>query len=420
MDAKRGFVPEDEKNFSPESLETMQTASRHVFYLINEGYDLKQAATFVGNHFLLSERQRLAIMRSLATKEQLADRKRKEIPLAELSGEEVWIDGFNTIITLEVLLSDSVLFSCMDGTIRDLAALRGTYRIIPETDGAVRALFDILRETKIRKANILLDEPVSNSGRLKALIADIGEDYPFELDIQILKDVDRALYEKEAVITSDSIILDHCRSWANPVSACLARRGRQGFRAWPYDLNDKKKSPREEHPPTCPSPGFSFSVAFFFFLTFLFPGFRFIQGCDVPLGDSQFLCFVTDFPVFGVGSLLPGKELRVLGGQLFYLRDLPDSLFIKCLLGRLVKGDFFTVRLEELFAVTGLPVGFVGGTRFGIVDDVLLQRRDLRQPLLRGPDGRKQLIAFCRFLQSYRLQLFQTVDLMIPEEQESF
>ena len=121
----------------------------------------------------------------------------------------------------------------------DLAALRGTYRIIPETDGAVRALFDILREVKIRKANILLDEPVSNSGRLKALIADIGESYPFELDIRILKDVDRALYEKEYVITSDSIILDHCRSWANPVSSCLARRGRQRLRVWSDDLNDK-------------------------------------------------------------------------------------------------------------------------------------------------------------------------------------
>ena len=145
----------------------------------------------------------------------------------------------DTIITLEVLLSDSVLFSCMDSTVRDLAALRGTYRIIPETDGAVRALFDILREVKIRKANILLDEPVSNSGRLKALIADIGESYPFELDIRILKDVDRALYEKEYVITSDSIILDHCRSWANPVSSCLARRGRQRLRVWSDDLNDK-------------------------------------------------------------------------------------------------------------------------------------------------------------------------------------
>ena len=59
MNAKRGFVPEDERNFSPSALETLRTASCHVSYLINEGYDLKQAATFVGNHFLFSERQRL-------------------------------------------------------------------------------------------------------------------------------------------------------------------------------------------------------------------------------------------------------------------------------------------------------------------------------------------------------------------------
>ena len=106
MDAKRGFVPEDERNFSQESIETLRTASLHICYLINEGYDLKQAATFVGNHFLLSERQRLAIMRSLASEKQLSVRKAKEISLTALSGKEVWIDGFNTIITLEVLLSD--------------------------------------------------------------------------------------------------------------------------------------------------------------------------------------------------------------------------------------------------------------------------------------------------------------------------
>ena len=138
MNAKRGYVPEDEKNFSQASLETMRTASRHIGYLINEGYDLKQASTFVGNHFLLSERQRLAIARSLATDEQLRNRRKKET--ADLADGEVWIDGFNTIITLEVMLSNSVLFDCMDGTIRDLAALRGTYRIIQETMDASRML----------------------------------------------------------------------------------------------------------------------------------------------------------------------------------------------------------------------------------------------------------------------------------------
>ena len=222
MDAKRGYVPEDERNFSAEALKIMKTASRHIFYLINEGYDLKQASTFVGNHFLLSERQRLAIMRSLATDIQLKERKVKQVPFSAISGNDVWIDGFNTIITLEVMLSDSVLLNCMDGTIRDLAALRGTYRLIPETSEAIQLMFNALRDAGVSRINILLDEPVSNSGRLKARIADIAEDFSFDLDIRILREVDRELYGKENVITSDSIILDHCLSWINLAAECLA------------------------------------------------------------------------------------------------------------------------------------------------------------------------------------------------------
>ena len=230
MNAKRGYVPEDEKNFSSAALEKMRIASRHVGFLINEGYDLKQAATFVGNHFLLSERQRLASMRGLATKEQLVERSRKEV--SSVSGRTVYIDGFNIIITLEVLLCDSILFSCMDGTIRDLAALRGTYRIIPETKGAVQLLLKTLQEMDVQAAHILLDEPVSNSGRLKALIAEIGEAYPLGLDIQIQRDVDRALWEQENVITTDSVILDHCVSWVNINAKCMTRLGKTALNVW--------------------------------------------------------------------------------------------------------------------------------------------------------------------------------------------
>lgn len=232
MNAKRGFAPEDEKNFSTKTLQLMRTAARHVCYLINEGYDLKSASTFVGNHYLLSERQRLAIMRSVATDEQAAARKNKQLRIEDLAGQEVWIDGFNTIITLEVILSDSIFFSCMDGTLRDLAALRGTYRLIPETDRAVKLMLDALEKAKVRTVKILLDEPVSNSGRLKARIADIAEGYPFELDIRIQKDVDRELYNRKMVVTSDSIILDHCASWVNLTAQCLTKDNKLPLQVW--------------------------------------------------------------------------------------------------------------------------------------------------------------------------------------------
>ncbi|MBP5364619.1 MAG: DUF434 domain-containing protein [Bacteroidales bacterium] len=232
--AKRGYLPDDDKKFSPQALATMQTASRHVFYLINEGYDIKTASTFVGNHFKLSERQRLAIVRSIATAEQLNVRKAKE--LTSVAGADVWIDGFNTIITLEVMLSNSMLFSCMDGTIRDLAALRGTYRMIPETAEAAQVLFEQLTVQGVASAHILLDEPVSNSGRLKSLLADVKEELgttcPFDLDIQIIKEVDRTLWEKANVITADAIILDHCVSWFNLMARCAERRTVKTLKVW--------------------------------------------------------------------------------------------------------------------------------------------------------------------------------------------
>lgn len=93
-------------------------------------------------------------MRRLATKEQLAERSRKEV--SAVSGRDVFIDGFNIVIMLEVLLSDSILFSCMDETVRDLSALRGTYRIIPETQGAVRLLLEALREMEVREKIVFI------------------------------------------------------------------------------------------------------------------------------------------------------------------------------------------------------------------------------------------------------------------------
>ena len=221
MDAKRGFIPDDERFFSPEALELMRTASRHVRFLINDGYDLKSASTFVGNHFLLSERQRLAIVRTIATDERLPGRKEKELGKEEIRGKTVWIDGFNTVITLEVALCHSLLFAGMDGTVRDLAALRGTYRLIPETERAVRMMLEVLKNCSVAGAHILLDEPVSNSGRLKSLIAEQREYCGFDLDILLLKDVDRTLYGKECVITSDAVILDNCKSWFNLTRLCL-------------------------------------------------------------------------------------------------------------------------------------------------------------------------------------------------------
>jgi hypothetical protein len=213
--ARRGYTPDDERDFKGQSLYKLSSAAADLSYLLNHGYPIKGASAFVGNHFLLTERQRLAIVRIISPEAAIKARRGKEQPFNTLAGETVNIDGFNTIITLEVALSGSPVLKCMDGTIRDLAGLRGTYRIIDKTDTAVRLIIRELRQLGVKKADFWLDAPVSNSGRLKSYITEISEENGFDADIENINDVDRKLCGLPNVITSDSIILDHCQSWIN-------------------------------------------------------------------------------------------------------------------------------------------------------------------------------------------------------------
>lgn len=211
---KRGYCPGDEKEFNCDAVEKLRMAGKDLCYLINRGYPIKGASTFVGNHFLLSERQRLALVRAISTNERIAVRKRKEIT-GSLADRTVYIDGFNTIITLEVAFSDSLLLKCMDGTIRDLAALRGTYRLIDKTDLAIKHIGGVLEKEKIKKAVFYLDAPVSNSGRLKQRILELLDTVTFAVQVEIIHNVDSVLEKLDCVVTGDAIILDKCISWIN-------------------------------------------------------------------------------------------------------------------------------------------------------------------------------------------------------------
>lgn len=215
--SRRGYVPEDEKQFLGKQLELLKKAADEVQFLLDQGYDIKPTTTFVGNHYMFSERQRLALARSISSKEWIEKRNKKELLQKRDKSfpKIVHIDGFNMIITLEVALSGSPIFYCRDGTIRDLAGLRGTYRVIDKTQRAIELILSELELLKITEVCFYLDAPVSNSGRLSALIRQCSEKYSISVNVQIIPDVDRVLEHLEGVISGDAIILNHCISWLN-------------------------------------------------------------------------------------------------------------------------------------------------------------------------------------------------------------
>ena len=220
--ARRGFVPTDERDFGEKSIPTLRKAAEEVYYLLCRDYPVTSTTKFVGNHYLLSERQRLALARTISAEDNILSRNSREV--SDISGEALYIDGFNVIIGLEIAYSDSMLFQCMDGTIRDLAGLRGTYRLIPQTDSAITALLQTLEELQVQKAVIYLDKPVSNSGRLKQRIYELADNISFELDVLIEDPVDALLKTKPLIASADAIILDNCDRWFNLVKCVIEKR----------------------------------------------------------------------------------------------------------------------------------------------------------------------------------------------------
>ena len=59
---RRGYEPKDEKEFGPKAAGKLNAAAQELVFLMNRGYDTKSASTFVGNHHLLSERDRKSVV----------------------------------------------------------------------------------------------------------------------------------------------------------------------------------------------------------------------------------------------------------------------------------------------------------------------------------------------------------------------
>ncbi len=193
----------------------MKTAQEDVIWLMDRGYKQDVAITFVANHYLLSERQRLALRRASSSNQQKEARSAKMLALEEANNGCLNIDGFNLIITLEVALSKSPIILGSDNVMRDLAGLRGTYRLIEQTDRSLELIGECFKELSVPEAFFYLDEPVSNSGRLKVKIQDHAQNWGIPVHVELVRDADFVLSSMERVVTSDSVVLDKCVSWFN-------------------------------------------------------------------------------------------------------------------------------------------------------------------------------------------------------------
>ena len=221
----RGPHPADEKLFAPAAIPDLRSALADYSLLLSKGYAEKSGLKLVGDKFSLTQRQRLAVMRSACSDRQMVSRNKNRIEAKNLAGQSVAVDGYNVLITVEAAMSGGVIFAGRDGCFRDLASIHGTYRKVTETIPAVRMIGEFMQEIGTGKALWLLDSPVSNSGRLKKLIGELADQNDWNWEVELVLSPDAELIKTDLIVaSSDSVILDGCRQWVNLATAIIEQK----------------------------------------------------------------------------------------------------------------------------------------------------------------------------------------------------
>lgn len=230
----RGAHPEDQRLFAESQTESLCRGVAEYSWLLTRGYAHESALKLVGDRHGLTARQRLGVWRSGCPDQSLQYRAERLTTLAGCAGERIGIDGYNLLITVESALSGGVILIGRDGAYRDLASIHGTYRRVEETVPAVELIIDFITQAGVRSIDWYLDRPVSNSGRLKALMAELLEARGVQWNIELVDNPDPILAESASVVvTADSWILDRCRRWVNLAAELVTTRVPG---AWRLDL----------------------------------------------------------------------------------------------------------------------------------------------------------------------------------------
>lgn len=212
----RGMRPNEQALFSGKQLQHLLDAVYEFCWLLNRGYARHSVIQLVGDHHQLTERQRLVITRAACSNFNRDLRNKTCLRIEQIQGRQLLIDGFNQIISVETAMAGGLLIRCCDGCVRDIASIHGTYRLVNETRQAIELIGSELQAYSPASVLWLFDKPVSNSGRLAAMVRDVAKAHDWNWQAELTENPDQVIRHSDKVaITSDSAILDGGVQWLN-------------------------------------------------------------------------------------------------------------------------------------------------------------------------------------------------------------
>jgi hypothetical protein len=212
----RGPHPEDREAFGSKAEPLLQRAASDFCWLLDHGYAHRSSIKLVGDRYELRERQRTAVQRCACDFSERESRKSREIGPPDIVGQPLLIDGYNLLTTVEAALAGGVILRGRDGTYRDMASIHGHFKFVVETSPALKIIGETLARLRPSECIWYLDSPVSNSGRLAALLRETAVAQSWNWRVELVPNPDPILCTlSETVATADSMILDRCTRWLN-------------------------------------------------------------------------------------------------------------------------------------------------------------------------------------------------------------
>ena len=158
-------------------------------------------------------------------KSAVETRQTKACSILDLQDQAVVIDGFNLLILLEGALSGAYLFKGMDGVYRDIAGVHGSYKRVQKTEQAIELIGQTLAGFGVTKIYWFLDQPVSNSGRLKVRLLEKAAVANYDWEAALVFNPDKAVAAHDAVtISGDGWVIDNSARWFNLMAVLLEKK----------------------------------------------------------------------------------------------------------------------------------------------------------------------------------------------------
>ena len=204
----------------------MRRAAEEARYLVNRGYPKDSAIRFVSDHYRLLEERRFVLTRIIVAATLVHSRRAKAQSLEALRANEVFVDGYNVLITTESLLAGYPVYLCDDGFLRDTRGVFGSYKISRFTAPALSEVLDHLVWAEPAYVEVLLDQQMSRSGELAELVRGMMAGRGLPGTARTARDVDHLLKVSEAVVaTSDGNVIDAAKRIYDLPAEIAKRRG---------------------------------------------------------------------------------------------------------------------------------------------------------------------------------------------------